>query len=507
MKFETVGIAFKQNLDAPELFAFVASSNQLTKICGVARKSERLLTNYQRALDTNRLAKEVTPFFRIPTNSSPTAIVLSIHESPTVKIDFCDVGDEIGLGIHLKKMTIEMEDIDSLSDNDVITRAIEFLNERLSNSTEVPDEASSESEDDSSSTDHEDDEDTENEDEDEGEGEAEESNGEAEIDLGKSMLRELREKLISRTDIQRDLLDALRDMLKPALVIDGQHRLFGAAKVEEEIPMLVCSLVKPDWKEQVFQFTVINDKSVGIPKPFITSLAGMSLTPEELKALTSRLAQAGVRLWEVEVMQRIGYDPKSPFYGKINFNVAGAGGGLGYQTMKKVGRAWYDVRNDGLIALIRGIYQHPGAKKITQKSLKQRWQKDELWYDYFAIFWGAIKTKFGTTKLWELHSSFMLAVVLEQFQTHFLEYLESVSSLTIGKISESDDSLRKDKVRFDYVQIVDNYVSKFEERHFAKPWSKKSLNHKDGKKHLADYIEKVFKGKAVQNHPLVSATS
>ena len=78
MIFETVGIGFKQNRDAPELFAFVASSNKLTKICGVARKSEKLLTNYQRALDMDRVRLEITPFFKIPANSSPTSIVLSI---------------------------------------------------------------------------------------------------------------------------------------------------------------------------------------------------------------------------------------------------------------------------------------------------------------------------------------------------------------------------------------------------------------------------------------------
>ena len=499
MIFETVGIGFKQNRDAPELFAFVASSNKLTKICGVARKSEKLLTNYQRALDMDRVRLEITPFFKIPANSSPTSIVLSIHESPRVKIIFSDMGETSG--VMLKKMTIEMDDIVELTEDEIIKAAIDFLDERLSTTTERPEDFESEFyiENDTLVRDSEDDDvDTES-----GlEGESEDANVDSEIDLGKSMLKELREKLVTRSDIKPDLIDALRDMLKPALVIDGQHRLFGAAAVEEDIPMLVCSLVKPDWKEQVFQFTVINDKSVGIPKPFITSLAGMSLTPEELKALTDRLAQAGVRLWEVEVMQRIGYDPKSPFYKKINFNVSGTAG-LGYQTMKKVGRAWYDVRDDGLLELIRNIYQQSGSKKLNQKSLKLAWQKDELWYEYFSIFWGAIKEKFGESKIWELHSPLMTAVVLEQFQQSFLEYLGGVLSLTIGKITETEAILRKQFIIKEYKQIVDIFVSKFDEKHFSKPWVIKSLNHKDGKDLLADYFDKVFKGKPVQKHRLV----
>lgn len=511
MKFETIGIAFRQNPQAPQLFSFVASSNELKKICGVARKSEKLLTNYQRALDEDRVIKEVAPFFRDPKNSSPTAIVLSIHESPKVKVDFVDIADGNGLGVDLKKITIEMEDVDSLSNEEVIASAIEFLDSRLSSDTDseninqsgvvANDGAQNDAKSEQDDTDEEEEEEDSSTD---SENEVNDNSGDEEIDLGKSMLKELREKLIARDDISNDLIDTLRDMLKPALVIDGQHRLFGAAKVEENIPLLVCSLVKPDWKEQVFQFTVINSKSVGIPKPFITSLAGMSLTPDELQALNDRLAQAGVQLWEVEVMQKMGYDPSSPFFGKINFNVSGAGGGLGYQTMKKVGKAWFEVKNDGLLEVIRGLYQRPDAKKYSQKSLKDQWRKNDLWFDYYSIFWGAIKNKFGNTSLWELHSTFMIAVVLEQLQTTFLEYLESVTSLTIAKINDADDSVRQEKIRAEFKQIVDSFVSKFEERHFSKPWAVNSLNHRDGKRLLADYFSKVFKGKAVHNHPLVS---
>ena len=96
------------------------------------------------------------------------------------------------------------------------------------------------------------------------------------VEIGKSMLKNMRALLDKPELLKPEVVENLRETLLPALVIDGQHRLFGAAKVEEDIPFLVCSLVKPEWKEQVFQFTVINDKALGIPKPFITSLALIS---------------------------------------------------------------------------------------------------------------------------------------------------------------------------------------------------------------------------------------
>lgn len=485
--FETVGLAYRQNPDAPELFAFVASANQITKMTGVARKSDKLLTNYQRALDTTRVKNEVTPFFKIPSNSSPTAIVLSIHEAPNVIIKFEKYSELSNSLIDLRKLTITMPDLDQLLPDEIISAAIIFLKSRLTkNSSEeshaegddlVKEEINSEEDDDDVSiTDS--------------------------VDLGESMLRELLEKLEKGEDKSPDFIDVLKDMLKPSLVIDGQHRLFGAAALEEHIPMLVCALIKPDWKEQVFQFTVINDKSVGIPKSFITSLAGMSLTPDELKALTTRLAQAGVQLWEVEVMQRMGYDPESAFYQKINFSVAGEGKGLGYQTMKKVGKAWHDAKNKGLLSIVRVIHQNPLEKKLNQKELIKLWQSEKLWFKYFNLFWGAVQTKFQGTEIWELHSPFMLAVVLEQFQLSFLEELETVAPITIAKINVENENDRKTKVDVEFKIIVQNFVDRFEARHFSKQWVQKSLNHKDGKRLISDYIENVKKGYSVANHAI-----
>jgi hypothetical protein len=296
-------------------------------------------------------------------------------------------------------------------------------------------------------------------------------------------------------------------MLLPALVIDGQHRLFGAAAVEEDIPFLVCSMVNPEWKEQVFQFTVINDKARGIPKPFITSLAGMSLTSQELSELRTRLSQAGVQLWEVNVMQRLGYEPRSSFYKMIEFKVTGSGTkGLGYQTMKRVGKSWYDPKHQGLITLMRILYTGTTEKRRSAKTLKTEWQKTDDWFLFLSKFWDQVKQKFGKTKLWELHSPLMIAVVLNQLQETFLTYLDSVSALTLERISVSDDVRRRAQVESEFGTIVDQFLSKFEEKHFSKPWAVKSLNHKDGKELLLDYFDKIQKGTMVHKHPLLTGS-
>ena len=133
LSFQFDGIAFKQNPKAPELFSFVAPAEDLTKLCGVARKSESMLTNYQRALDTARVEKEVTPFFERPENCSPTAIVLSIHDSPTTTVKFEDLSGSSG-AIKFKRMSIEMDDFDAMSDDEIMATAVKFLDARLATS-------------------------------------------------------------------------------------------------------------------------------------------------------------------------------------------------------------------------------------------------------------------------------------------------------------------------------------------------------------------------------------
>jgi hypothetical protein len=494
---EFVGTSFRQNPGAPELFSFVGSADELRRICGVARKSENLLSNYQRALDEERVKRDITPFFRIPENCSPTAIVISLHETPLAKIAFEELDDQEGdLAIRQKKLTLDIIDPGSLTDAEIIEHAKKFLDQRLVGEININEgeDKDEELEEDEKIMDAEDIADDENEEEDNGD-----------VEIGQSMLVDIRNRLNEDEDLPKDMMDTLREMLLPALILDGQHRLYGAAGVEENIPMLICSLVEPDWKEQVFQFTVINDKAKGIPRPFITSLAGMSLTSKELDEIRTRLAQAGVQLWEVEVMQKLGYDPSSPFYNLIEFKVTGSGSsGLGYQTMKRVGKAWYDPKHQGLINLMRMLYVGKGGARKNRKWLKSSWQSNVDWYVFLSMFWKKLKVKLGSDDLWESKSSLMIAVVLEQLQEVFLTYLDSVSALTIDRIDVEDDGSRSKKVREEMDEIIDTFLANFEAKHFAKEWAIKSLGHKDGKLQLQDYFDKIQKGVLVNRHPLVA---
>jgi DGQHR domain-containing protein len=53
---------------------------------------------------------------------------------------------------------------------------------------------------------------------------------------------------------------------KPALIVDGQHRLYGISDyADENLPLLIVSLLNAPLQEQAFQFVVINNKAVRVP--------------------------------------------------------------------------------------------------------------------------------------------------------------------------------------------------------------------------------------------------
>jgi hypothetical protein len=501
-KYTFYGIAFKQNPDSPQLFAFVASADELRDICGVARKEEHNLTAYQRALDLKRVREEVAPFFRKPENCSPTAVVLSLQETPICKIEFSPIATDVvpkGVPFEMRQLSIAFESSEELDKEVVCENMKMFLDSRLR--TESVETESDQA--DEVATEDTPDEDNQTE-------EVVEED-EEEIEIATSMLRKLRDRLDHPEALEPELVEAFREMLKPGLVIDGQHRLFGAAEVEEDIPLLVCAMVEPEWREQVFQFTVINDKAVGISRAFISSLAGMSLTATELGQLQSRLLQAGIQLWEVEVMQRLGHDPRSPLYQMIDFRInpkAGSGAtGLGYQTIKKLGRAWYEASGSGavLLKIVNKIEGQKGSPKLTKKALRTLLQSKDTnyWFDFYRLFWSKVRDRFEPDGLWRIGSSnLMVAVVLVQLQNVFFSQLAANFDLTIGEIDEEDKDRRREAVFVEYNKVALNFIKKFNARHFTRSFVG-SLNFSEGQKQLKDYFAKIYSGDSVANHPVL----
>lgn len=106
---------------------------------------------------------------------------------------------------------------------------------------------------------------------------------------------------------------------RPGLVVDGQHRLEGCARLEgEDIPLLVVAILDSDLIEEAFQFIVINQKATKVKPTNIKSIIAEIGTIEE--DLNKRLLRSGINYGKnTPFLNRLNNETDSPFYKMIDW--------------------------------------------------------------------------------------------------------------------------------------------------------------------------------------------
>ena len=113
-----------------------------------------------------------------------------------------------------------------------------------------------------------------------------------------------------------DVKSIISDRDKPAIVIDGQHRLYGVMRKSSEMEVTVVVLMDAPDIEVAFQFLVINNKSSKVSTDHIKSLA-IDYDNEKLEEClkTAKLTQYP----NLEFVSFADTDPESPFQGLIRW--------------------------------------------------------------------------------------------------------------------------------------------------------------------------------------------
>lgn len=463
------GTAYRQALDpaAPWLVSFVAPAEEICEWAGIPRKTDNALTGFQRPDEESRVLRAKDYFSKFTTNQSPTSLVVGVHQQETqyqlVKLKFLDQADA-------ERTTRRCEVVVEYDPEESLEAAVDRLRAQIRTrlaGEEQTDEVDEESE----------------EIEEELEG-ADENQPEDEIELGRSLLQNLLTKLEDATWCAENATD-LRDLSKPATIIDGQHRVLGAKACERGIPFSVISIFDCTWAEQVFQFTVVNYTAKGIPDQFITANAALSLTADELGKLETRLQQAGVKVIEYELMRTINFDADSPFKDLVNLTPKKREGLIGYKTMVQIGKAWYQGKDNAVRQILDHLYPTlPG--KANSKNRLMLWKQDH-WGLFFQDFWNVVHTNYAdkTTEdgftLWTVgKSNLMIAVVLQQLQAQFLTNLAAQDE-SFFEVS-SDDAL--DSMRAKVRKRAQTFIGYFPAELFAKKWKLTSLSIGPGRETL-----------------------
>lgn len=169
----------------------------------------------------------------------------------------------------------------------------------------------------------------------------------------------------------------LADHDKPALVVDGQHRLYGMSEFgAENIPLLFVCLINAPLEEQAFQFIVVNNKAVKVPTYSVKSI----IADINEDSLHERLLNAGIKYGEKSpILRRINDDNENPYFQLLNWD--------------------YNRDGDNLVP-ITAIEQ---ALKFTSSIFRTFEEDEDSLYDFFTYLWRGVRA--AHNEIWGDNSS------------------------------------------------------------------------------------------------------
>lgn len=182
---------------------------------------------------------------------------------------------------------------------------------------------------------------------------------------------------------------------RPALIVDGQHRLFGLSAVAEELPIVVIALLEASVEEQAFQFIVINNKAVRVPTDNVKAIIAL----QDEGSLKERLLTAGVRYGNVSpILREVDTFDQSPFQSLLD---------------------WPYNREGQHVVSVTAIEQ---SLRFVRAEFPSMSEDDDSVLGFFFAMWRAIAANFAS--LWGLEGKFMSKVNLNavnEFVVHRLK--------------------------------------------------------------------------------------
>jgi hypothetical protein len=118
-----------------------------------------------------------------------------------------------------------------------------------------------------------------------------------------------------------EIVQALDAITRPAVVVDGQHRLWGASQVQKKVWLPVVAYPNAKWTDQIYQFIVINEKAKPIEESLLTDIFGSSLTKDEQEQIRIQLSRSNVEVESRIAAVIAGRDPSSPFNNMVRLKV------------------------------------------------------------------------------------------------------------------------------------------------------------------------------------------
>ena len=171
---------------------------------------------------------------------------------------------------------------------------------------------------------------------------------------------------------------------KPGMIIDGQHRVYGAKNVvDHSVVLPVVLLPGLEHAEQVFHFYVLNNKAKPLTPTELRKTISTSLTNQEIDQLWQRFEDAGINPEATRWTFKMNTHPDSPFLGTIDFGLGGDG----------------FLKENVAFQVVSKFVDMPKKYKLLYKGIPAFEQRDDGRLDYFFDFWNAVKVTYP--ELWQ----------------------------------------------------------------------------------------------------------
>jgi len=324
-----------------------------------------------------------------------------------------------------------------------------------------------------------------------------------------------------------EIIKSMEAVLRPAIVVDGQHRLHGASSSKREIILPVVAIPACNWTEQIYQFVVINEKAQKVDTSLLSDIFGSSLTAKEQEGIREKLARS-----KVEIDARIASvianrDLKSPFKDMVIVKMEGT-------TPQNLS----PYITDGTIrALIDGstrkhsrgwrtdeeFFECYIAPTLSDRADWDSWSGGK-WMEYWFAFWSEVRNFYNIPEkkrrsdnekidqLWSttIQSNLTKGVTLRQIQSLFIGFcIDNISKIKDTRemlMSMNDDQEQVDqqierKLKENALPLDLDEFKKFVREQFlqrgidAKVFKKKwvsSLDDAQGQEYLWELLSTAF---------------
>jgi hypothetical protein len=451
------------------LLLFVAPAGEIRGWAGVPRKAFDYQHGFQRTLQPNRIADVVRYYKDEKANFSPTSIVVGLTGVVSITPLTPPGTGTVAGPVETVRLKITIPNYEVMLVTDLINEAMAALKKRIPASTideihanqdAAVAEASKLQEDDAV---------------DESFGIDPGGMSEEEFQIAeRSYLADFYTQLLGYSaglmTLQSEEEDSLREVLysilKPAMIVDGQHRVFGAATVDQGMLLAVCAIPDATWTESVYQFVVINQKAKPIKAAFLSSIIATSLSADEVAQVYSRLESSNIDVERSQEMNRVDTDPGSPFQGMIDFEVQGSTGFLQFPGMNKLVRNFKNIPTSHASLLKGGSWD---SVKGT-------------WIEHFFALWRGVKQYFADAdaRLWVRPSAdnpnhLLMIVTLQELQGLMLDNWADSRVIKLGEVQATETAAH-------------NFWDGFPSQFFTDEWRLKGLQTSVGRRILRDAV-------------------